>query len=59
MGANVRIFFLREQAMAATVAASSDEEKLALLKAHPDLAGRAAVAGDLTAESTEEQVGVV
>ena len=55
----MRIFFLREQAMAATVAASSDEEKLALLKAHPDLAGRAAVAGDLTAESTEEQVGVV
>jgi hypothetical protein len=29
--------------MAATVAAASDEEKLALLCAHPDLAGKAAV----------------
>ena len=40
-------FFLAQDA--------SDEEKLALLCAHPDLAGRAAMAGDLTAESTEEQ----
>ena len=29
--------------------------KLALIRAHPDLAGKAAIAGDLTAESTEEQ----
>jgi len=42
-------------AMRATVDGSSDGEKLALLKAHPDLAGKAAIAGDLTAESTEEQ----
>jgi OHCU decarboxylase len=31
------------------------ERKLAMIRAHPDLAGRAAVAGHLTAESTEEQ----
>ena len=34
---------------------SSEDEKLALINAHPDLAGRAALAGDLTKESTEEQ----
>jgi 2-oxo-4-hydroxy-4-carboxy-5-ureidoimidazoline decarboxylase len=34
---------------------ASHEEQLALLCAHPDLAGKAAVAGELTAESTEEQ----
>ena len=31
------------------------EEQIALLCAHPDLAGKAALAGDLTAESTSEQ----
>jgi len=31
------------------------ERRLALIRAHPDLAGRAAVAGTLTAESTREQ----
>jgi 2-oxo-4-hydroxy-4-carboxy-5-ureidoimidazoline decarboxylase len=31
--------------------------KLALLRAHPDLAGRAAIAGDLAAESRREQAG--
>ena len=34
---------------------ASRERKLALIRAHPDLAGRAAVAGELTAESTGEQ----
>lgn len=43
------------KAMSAAVLAASDEEKLALLCAHPDLAGKAAVAGDLTAASTDEQ----
>lgn len=38
------------------MAVASEEEKLALLRAHPDLAGRAAIAKELTAESTEEQV---
>lgn len=31
------------------------EKKLALIRAHPDLAGKAAVAGELTIESTAEQ----
>ena len=31
------------------------EAQIALLQAHPDLAGKAALAGELTAESTEEQ----
>ncbi|WP_245319313.1 allantoinase PuuE [Consotaella salsifontis] len=34
---------------------SSREEKLAVLKAHPDLAGRLALAGDLTTASKAEQ----
>lgn len=34
------------------------ERKLALLRAHPDLAGKAALAGELTADSTKEQAGV-
>lgn len=42
-------------AMAEAVAESSDADKLALLRAHPDLAGRAALAGELTAASTAEQ----
>ncbi len=33
------------------------ERRLALIRAHPDLAGKAAVAGAMTAESTEEQAG--
>ena len=39
-------------AMAAVVASASDAEKLALLCAHPDLAGKAALAGDVTRESS-------
>ncbi len=31
------------------------ERRLALIRAHPELAGKAAVAGELTAESTSEQ----
>ena len=34
---------------------AGSDAQLALLRAHPDLAGKAAIAGDLTAESTEEQ----
>jgi 2-oxo-4-hydroxy-4-carboxy-5-ureidoimidazoline decarboxylase len=37
------------------VDAADDERKLALLRAHPDLAGKLAVAGELTADSTSEQ----
>ena len=43
------------RAMRAVVAAAPRDRQLALIRAHPDLAGRAAVAGDLTPESTAEQ----
>lgn len=36
---------------------AGDPEKLALIRAHPDLAGRAAVAGELAVESKREQAG--
>jgi allantoate deiminase/N-carbamoyl-L-amino-acid hydrolase len=44
-----------KQALQATVTQASDDEQLALLRAHPELAGKAAIAGELTAESTGEQ----
>lgn len=34
---------------------AAPEQRLALIRAHPDLAGKAAVAGQLTPESTREQ----
>jgi 2-oxo-4-hydroxy-4-carboxy-5-ureidoimidazoline decarboxylase len=37
------------------VAEASDEERLALIRAHPELAGKAAIDRTLTAESTAEQ----
>ena len=42
-------------AMVRVVSEASMERQLALIRAHPDLAGRAAVAGELTPESTGEQ----
>ncbi len=36
---------------------STRDRQLALIKAHPDLAGKAAVAGDLTESSRDEQAG--
>ena len=44
-------------ALHAQVAAASEDERLALLRAHPDLAGRLALAGELSADSTAEQAG--
>lgn len=41
--------------MADIVEQSTDEQKLILLRAHPDLAGKAALAGELTHASTSEQ----
>jgi len=41
--------------MQAIVDAANDEVKLILLRAHPELAGKLAIAGNLTAESTAEQ----
>jgi OHCU decarboxylase len=42
-------------AMTAAMRAGSEEQKRALIQAHPDLAGRLAQAGRLTADSTREQ----
>ncbi len=44
-------------AMVQVVAQASLDQQLALIRAHPDLAGKAALAGELTAESTSEQKG--
>jgi len=46
------------QAMVAAVQNASDEQKLKLIKDHPDLAGKAAREGALTADSTAEQASV-
>ena len=43
--------------MADAVRTASEEERLRLIRAHPELAGRAAVRGELTDESTREQKG--
>ena len=45
------------RAMAARVLAAPRERRLALLRAHPELAGREARAGTLTASSAREQAG--
>ena len=45
------------EAMTAAIAAAEDDMKLALIRAHPDLAGKAARAGALTEHSTREQQG--
>jgi 2-oxo-4-hydroxy-4-carboxy-5-ureidoimidazoline decarboxylase len=46
------------EAMMAAVRAAPAEARLTLVKAHPDLAGKAARAGALTADSTSEQMSV-
>ncbi|AIR90160.1 2-oxo-4-hydroxy-4-carboxy-5-ureidoimidazoline decarboxylase [Pseudomonas cremoricolorata] len=45
------------QRMSAVLQAASHAEQLALINAHPDLAGKAAVRGELTESSTAEQAG--
>lgn len=45
------------RAMAHQVETAGEERQLALIGAHPELAGKAAVRGELTAESTREQSG--
>jgi OHCU decarboxylase len=42
-------------ALQEAVSQAGEEEQLSLLRAHPELAGKAAIAGALTAESTGEQ----
>lgn len=44
-------------AMRAVIAAASEDEQLRLIRAHPELAGRAAIRKELTAESGREQQG--
>lgn len=53
-------FVRREDLIAAFEAAmrgASHEQQLALVRAHPDLAGRAAIAGDIAEDSRKEQAG--
>lgn len=42
-------------ALVKTMQEATPEEQLALIKSHPELAGKAAIAGELTAESAGEQ----
>lgn len=44
-------------ALAAVFRAASPQERLGVLRAHPDLAGRLAIAGELTEDSRKEQAG--
>lgn len=58
--AGARPFADREavvDAFAGALRGAALEEQLVVLRAHPDLAGRAAVSGDLTADSRREQAG--
>ncbi len=50
-----RTLLALKQALQGVVSASSEDAQLALVRAHPELAGKAAMAGELTAESTGEQ----
>ncbi|EKQ6382599.1 TPA: 2-oxo-4-hydroxy-4-carboxy-5-ureidoimidazoline decarboxylase [Pseudomonas aeruginosa] len=45
------------QRMTDILLSASREAQLALINAHPDLAGKAAIRGELTASSTSEQAG--
>jgi len=45
------------RALCQTVTDAGEEKQLALIRAHPDLVGRLALAGQLTPESTGEQAG--
>src|SRR3990172_3950365 len=58
--AGARPFATREamiDAFAAAVADADPERQKALLLAHPDLAGKAAISGDLSEDSACEQAG--
>lgn len=44
-------------ALVAIFRAASPEERLGVLRAHPDLAGRLAITGELTEDSKKEQAG--
>ena len=44
-------------AMVVVVDRATEQQKLALLRAHPELAGKAAIRGEMTADSIKEQSG--
>lgn len=44
-------------ALVAVFRVASEDERLGVLRAHPDLAGRLAIAGELTEDSRKEQAG--
>lgn len=44
-------------ALTSAFRAATSQERLGVLRAHPDLAGRLAIAGELTADSKREQAG--
>jgi OHCU decarboxylase len=44
------------RALIDTVTRATDDERLALLRAHPELAGKAAIAGEMTDASVDEQM---
>ena len=44
-----------KQALQKAVTEATSDQQLGLIRAHPELAGKAAIAGQLTAESTSEQ----
>lgn len=45
------------EALCAEFRAASHDERIGVLRAHPDLAGKLAIAGELTQESKSEQAG--
>lgn len=45
------------EAMGRVLREASAERQLEVIRAHPDLAGKAAIAGELTEDSTREQAG--
>lgn len=45
------------EAMGQVLSSASPERQLEVIRAHPDLAGKAAIAGELTDDSTREQAG--
>lgn len=45
------------EALVTELRRASEEERLGVLRAHPDLAGKLAVAGELTEDSRKEQAG--
>ena len=55
LGVDTADVALLAELMADVVDNAASEQQLELIRAHPDLAGKAQVAGQLTAESTAEQ----